>query len=113
MINPYNQLYIYYFDGVPKLDESIQTNGDFLGTWVEEAVAFLFFSALSDNVVETILKNNDGVRLIEKYEMTGEQWHGDKIEPYYVNDLCICPPWNRSVQNDGSIKDILLDPGVP
>ena len=112
MINPYHNLYIYYFDGIPQLDRTIQKNEAFLGTWVDEEISFLFFSCLSDDTIEMILKKNKGISLIEKYEMTGEQWHGDKIEPYYVNDLCIYPPWNIPDKNDETIKGILLDPGV-
>ena len=112
MINPYNQLYIYYLDGVPQISRTVQTNEAFLGAWVEEEISFLFFSCFCDDIVERILENNNGISLVDKYEMTGEQWHGDKIEPYYVNDLCICPPWNKQVGNDETIKTILLDPGV-
>lgn len=112
MINPYKNLYIYYLDGVPSVDGMVQLNDAFLGTWVDEEISFLFFSSLCDDVVEEVLKNNKGINLVEKYEMTGEQWHGDKIEPYYVNDLCIFPPWNKPGSKDKTIKEILLDPGV-
>lgn len=112
MINPYNNLYIYYFDGVPSVDSEIQNSKAYLGTWVEEEISFLFFSSASDDCVDTILEENREISLIEKYEMTGIQWHGDKIEPYYVNDLCIYPPWNQPDLSDETIKRILLDPGV-
>jgi ribosomal protein L11 methyltransferase len=112
MVDPYKKLYIYYFDGVPSVEERVENNETFLGTWVEDEISFLFFSRSSDGLVEEILKKNKGICLVEKYEMTGEQWHGDKIEPYYVNDLCICPPWNKPVGNDDAMKKILLDPGV-
>lgn len=120
MINPYEQLYIYYFDGVPVIDKIIEDDPSFFGTWVDEAVSFLFFSSRCDDIVAGILKENKGITLVDKYEMTGDQWHGDAIEPYYINDLCICPPWNRPSEskpsgtagNDESIKEVLLDPGV-
>ncbi len=112
MINPYQQLYIYYFDGIPLIDRIIENSESFLGNWVEEDVSFLFFSCPCDDVVEKILEQNTDVSLVDKYEMTGEQWHGDKIEPYYVNDLCISPPWLKPVETDETIKEILLDPGV-
>lgn len=110
MTNPYEHLYIYYFDGIPEIDERIQTCNTYLGTWVDEDISFLFFSAPSDPVVQEILKENNGLCLIEQYEMTGEQWHGDKIEPYFVNDLCIYPPWNPPARPPA--KGILMDPGV-
>ncbi len=112
MINPNSNLHIYYLDGIPKVSRKIETSISFLGTWEDEEVSFLFFSSSSDNVVDKIVKENPGLNLIEKYEMTGEQWHGDKIEPYFVNNLCIYPPWNKPDKNDQNIKRIILDPGV-
>jgi ribosomal protein L11 methyltransferase len=110
--NPYENLFIYYLNGIPDVEKIALKNNTFLGTWVDEEISFLFFSSTSDDTLETILEKNPGLSLIEKYEMTGEQWHGDKIEPYYVNDLCIYPPWNRPRKKDKTIKPILLDPGV-
>ncbi len=112
MINPYRNLYIYYLDGTPEVSKKIQADKSFLGTWEDEEVSFLFFSSSSDAAVDTILNKNSELNLIEKYEMTGEQWHGDKIEPYFVNDLCVYPPWNKPDKNDQNIKRIILDPGV-
>lgn len=112
MKNPYENLYIYYLDGVPSIDRRVETLGTFLGAWIEEKEAFLFFSSASDAVVDAIMIENPAIRLIEKYEMTGEEWHGDRIEPYYIHDLCIFPPWNRPAATDGKAKEILLDPGV-
>ncbi|NOX32122.1 MAG: hypothetical protein GXP56_00070 [Deltaproteobacteria bacterium] len=34
MINPYENLYIYYFDGILQVDRAIRDNKSFLGTWV-------------------------------------------------------------------------------
>ncbi|MFH2059110.1 MAG: 50S ribosomal protein L11 methyltransferase [Pseudomonadota bacterium] len=112
MINPYQNLYIYYFNGIPKIEISVEKNSHFLGVWEDEDIAFLFFSARCDELVDTIIEKNCGIQLKDTYEMTGEQWHGDKIEPYYVNDLCIYPPWYPPEKNDPDIKNIIMDPGV-
>lgn len=112
MKNPYETLYIYYMDGVPVLGRPIESHDCFLGMWVEEKEAFLFFSSPCNDQMDRILSRNPGIRLIERYEMTGEEWHGDKIEPYYIHDLCIFPPWNRPAETDGKVKGVLLDPGV-
>ena len=112
MKNPYENLYIYYLDRAPVLDRFIESNPFFLGMWVEEKEAFIFFSSPGNDPVDKILSQNPGIRLIEQYEMTGEEWHGDKIEPYHINDLCISPPWNRPAKTDEKVLEILLDPGV-
>ncbi len=112
MNNPYENLFIYYLDGIPLIERSTQKLHHYLGSWEDDDVCFLFFSSPSDNLVDTILSANKEIQLIDQYEMTGEQWHGDKIEPYYVNDLCIYPPWQPPEDLDPSIKQIKLDPGV-
>ncbi|MCF6246151.1 MAG: 50S ribosomal protein L11 methyltransferase [Desulfobacula sp.] len=111
MKNPYGKLFIYYFEGVPYISKELEARPTFFGSWVDDEVAFLFFSVPSKTRAVQIEKDNAHVRLIDTYEMTGEQWHGDKIEPYYINDLCICPPWEIPGVNKGE-KRILLDPGV-
>ncbi len=43
MKNPYEQLVIYNFDGVPALDYRVENDERYLGTWVEEDTSFIFF----------------------------------------------------------------------
>lgn len=112
MKNPYENLYIYYLDHVPAIGPEIQRQKDFLGVWVEADEAFVFFSSPGDAWVDTLLSENPGVRLIEKYEMSGDEWHGDKIEPYFIEDLCVYPPWNPPDSTEHSFLPLLLDPGV-
>ncbi len=112
MNNPYENLYIYYLDAVPAQDRALQAHESFLGTWVEEDMCFLFFSCAADDALEHILDANPDVNLVDRFEMTGEQWHGDAIEPYYVENLCIFPPWNEPDSLDRGMKKIVLDPGV-
>ena len=95
MKNPYEQLIIYNFDGVPAPDGVLDKDERFLGTWVEEDTSFLFFSSPAPSLVEQVKIQNPDISLVETYEMTCEQWHGDKIEPYFVESLCIAPPWDR------------------
>jgi ribosomal protein L11 methyltransferase len=113
MKNPYAQLHIYNFDGVPALDRQVETHEHFLGTWVEEDTSFLFFSGPAAFLVEQVKIKNPHISLVETYEMTCEQWHGDKIEPYFVEDFCIAPPWDRlKKKTPSAVHEILLDPGV-
>jgi ribosomal protein L11 methyltransferase len=127
MNNPYQNLYIYYLSGVPILGPSLEKHENFLGMWVEEKEAFLFFSSPGHDKLSRILSQNSDVQLIDQYEMTGEEWHGDRIESYNIESLCISPPWdlpdgiNKDEINEKELKknqpnqerqDILLDPGV-
>ena len=122
MKNPYEKLYIYYLNEVPKLGASFEKNDSFLGMWIEEKEAFLFFSSPSSDKLSQILTENPNIHLLDQYEMTGEEWHGDRIEPYEIKSLYICPPWNKPVETDKKGNklnrpdqekhDILLDPGV-
>ncbi len=113
---PSDNLYIYYIEGVvdTQTDHPYNDNS-FLGNWVEESSSFLFFSVSADEYVKKILSDNINVRFIEMYEMTFEQWHGDRIEPYTLGNLLISPPWNKLLKPTTkvtSLKHIILDPGV-
>ncbi|MBU0969447.1 MAG: 50S ribosomal protein L11 methyltransferase [Proteobacteria bacterium] len=113
MKNPYARLVIYNFDGVPAPDGLLEKDERFLGTWEEEETAFVFFSRPAASLIEQIRTRNPRITLVETYEMTCEQWHGDKIEPYFVENLCIAPPWDRPGKDEKpEFREILLDPGV-
>ena len=104
---------IYNFDGVPVLDSQVENDEQFLGLWVEEGTSFLFFSGPASSLVEQVKIKNSHISLVETYEMTCEQWHGDKIEPYFVEDFCIAPPWDPlKKKTPSTVREILLDPGV-
>jgi len=110
--NPYEQLYIYYLEGTAGLLPSEEKNSNYIGNWEEDGFSFLFFSSYSDDRVDTIVSQNPELTLVDKYQMTCEEWHGDKIESYTSGNLCISPPWKIPFVNQPDIKHILLDPGV-
>jgi ribosomal protein L11 methyltransferase len=118
MENPYKNLYIYYLNGIPKIEPSFEKSAGFLGMWVEDKEAFLFFSFPAHEIIKHILSRNSDVNLVDKYEMTGEEWHGDKIDTYNIESLYISPPWNQSFESlkkkepNQQRHNILLDPGV-
>lgn len=112
MHSPYDHLFIYYFNGIPSIPRQIQTLPQFLGTWDEEEIAFVFFSSRSDGLVERIVEDNPQSELVDSYEMTGEQWHGDKIEPYTIDSLYIYPPWIKPEQVMPGQRNVIMDPGV-
>ncbi len=111
-MNPYDLLHIYYFQTIPEIADNVREDPNFLGTWEEADMAFAFFNAPSKALVQQILDQNPDTCLVDTYEMTGEEWHGDKITPYYVHDLCIHPPWQAPEHGCADEKRIIMDPGV-
>ncbi|MCP4115231.1 MAG: methyltransferase [Desulfobacteraceae bacterium] len=110
--NPYEQLHIYYLEGTPEAVPDGFHDLGYIGNWEEEGFSFLFFSLAVDYEVEQLVKADDGLTLVDSYQMTCEEWHGDAIESYTAGSLCISPPWKIPFVNQPGIKHILLDPGV-
>lgn len=110
--NPYANLYIYYLKGIPGNAIIVPEEQGFIGNWEEEGYSFLFFSSPADDFVDKLVAGNSNLNFIDKYEMTCEEWHGDKIESYTTGNLCISPPWKIPFINKPWLKHILLDPGV-
>lgn len=109
--NPYQQLVIYNFDGTINPGPGVEADPRFLGNWVEDDTSFLFFSRPAPGLVDGVMKAHPGKTLVDVYEMTCEEWHGDRIEPYTVERLRISPPWEPQPPSEDTI-DIQLDPGV-
>lgn len=105
-------MYIYNLEGIPDSGAPEFRHESFLGLWIEDNTSFLFFSSCADTLVERIISKQTGIALIERYEMTEEQWHGEKIAPYHIENICICPPWDQPAGFDIGVNKILLDPGV-
>ncbi|SLM32329.1 PrmA3 [Desulfamplus magnetovallimortis] len=112
MSNPYENLWIYYLVGIPEKLTDISRNEFFIGNWEEEGFSFLFFSVPCDEMIEKLVSEDPGIKLIDRYEMSGEQWHGDKIESYTTGTFCVSPPWKIPFVNRSDLNHILLDPGV-
>jgi len=110
--NPYEYLYIYYLEGIPSSLALAMEETTFIGNWEEDGFSFLFFSYPHDDLVEKIIAREETLSLIDKYEMTSDEWHGDKIESYTAGSLVISPPWKIPFVNRPDLTHILLDPGV-
>jgi ribosomal protein L11 methyltransferase len=108
--SPIQDLFIYYIKGRVSPD-SIGRASDFLGLWEEEDDAFLFFTKSSDDTVASVLDAQPHLELMDRFEMTYEQWHGGPIEPLTVGALHVIPPWHPSA-GDRDKNTLLLDPGV-
>ncbi|MBT3312360.1 MAG: methyltransferase [Desulfobacterales bacterium] len=112
--SPYQLLHIYYLKGSLIAGE-LNLGNNFIGNWEEDGFSFLFFSKPSPGKVEDLLNEQPHLEFIDKYNMTYEDWHGEKIKPLRVGNFLISPPWDlpeeNNEKNDGELR-IILDPGV-
>lgn len=107
---PYDNLYIYYLRGCLKPNHGI-ADSHFIGTWEEDGFSFLFFSRPSHKKVDTLLRKQTQLALIDDYHITYDDWHGGKIVPYTSGSFFISPPWEKG-DSGTSRYHIILDPGV-
>ena len=109
---PYQELYIYYMEGL--LNSRYEMFGnDFLGNWEDDGFSFLFFSSPADKKVERLLKRNQALKLLDRFNISYEDWQGGPVVPFSVGGLYITPPWIPFEHSEaGERVHILLDPGV-
>ena len=109
----YKDLFIYYLKGHLPYN-TLPSGIDFIGDWEEDEFSFLFFTRPSDSLVENLLNRLPEIKLIDKYNMTYEDWHGDKITSFQAGRFIITPPWedNPHEKEPPGNLHILLDPGV-
>lgn len=110
ILSPETELFIYCVQGIVT-DEMAESFPDFLGNWVEADHSFLFFLQPSDRTIESMVEAAPGLRLIDRYRMSYEQWQGGIAESIEIGNLVICSPWSEESVRDGKVK-IMLDPGV-
>jgi ribosomal protein L11 methyltransferase len=109
---PYEDIHIYQFNGrVYERDEQQIFDEHFIGNWVEDNYSFLFFSAVSDKTISSLLKIRPDLELIDDYMFTYEQWQGEMPTTTKVGNFIIVPPWEEKEPGPGEIK-IIMHPGV-
>ena len=107
---PYDLLHIYYLKG--RVDESALTApAGFIGNWEEEGESFLFFHQAADEWIDRLLAAQDQLELMDRFQMTYEEWQGGEIQPYAVGGLQIIPAW-YTVMGPATGRYLRLDPGV-
>ncbi len=89
----------------------ISCNG-FIGNWEEDGFSFLFFSRPSHAELEKLLKKHPSLTLIDKYNMTYDEWQGGTIVPFRAGGFLIEPPWHTESERSPEDKQIILDPGI-
>lgn len=107
---PYQDLYIYYIEGCLDGDPA-DAGASYIGNWVEDGYSFLFFSRPAKDIVLRMLARQPGRVLVDQYQMSYEEWLGEKFKRFTVGNFLIVPPWDPA-PGDGSVKRIVLDPGV-
>jgi ribosomal protein L11 methyltransferase len=108
---PFEDLYIFLLNGtVTPLDEA-SLGETFIGNWVEEKSAFLFFSAPAEKEVARLLEKRQELRLEDNFHFTYEDWQGGGLNTLEIGRFMVIPPWLKSPSDTDRIK-ILLDPGV-
>jgi ribosomal protein L11 methyltransferase len=120
--NPYGELHIYYLEG------RVQAQDDyfghhFIGNWEEGGHAFLFFSRPENQTVEKLLADESHLNLLDRFQMSYDDWHGGPITPFSAGRISVVPPWldeaskqkqTLTLGGGGSPDNfqVLLDPGV-
>ena len=108
---PYRDLYIYFMDGLVRVEDEPEFEEGFLGNWVEDESSFLFFSYPAVDCVSALVTKTPGLKLVDEFHFSYDQWQGGGLEPFRVGDLLVTPPWEDQPDTPRE-KKILLDPGV-
>jgi ribosomal protein L11 methyltransferase len=109
-LRPETVLHIYYLEGILPPDLHVPVEY-FVGNWVEDDFSFLFFRKSAKETVETLLSDYPNIKLLDKYEMSYEQWQGGVVEPVRLGRFLLNPPWIKASPQKGEIA-ITLDSGV-
>lgn len=109
--NPYERLFIYHLEAQP-VPNPWEKNPSFLGSWIEDGYAFLFFSEPVLQDIMLWLEKLKGPKLIDHYQMTYAEWQGgEEILPLRAGKLIIAPFWQTVEESPESIL-LRIDPGV-
>lgn len=119
---PADELYIYYLEGRVRIEE--EYFGEyFIGNWEEDGHTFLFFSRPRDRIVRELAAGEPLLTLIDHYQMSYADWHGNPIQPFSVGRIAVVPPWfegascggqhqGQGIDNVDDHLRVFLDPGV-
>jgi ribosomal protein L11 methyltransferase len=112
--NPYGDLYIYYLEG--RLDHALPiVNEHFIGNWEEDGFNFLFFKEKSDATVHGVMALQSGLKLLDRFQMSYDEWHGGVVTGFQAGDFLIEPPWavtRNACEKKPTTHHLIIDPGV-
>ncbi len=111
--HPGSELFIYYIQGRVQ-DLSGQNLGDhFIGNWEEDDFSFLFFSKSSEKIVSQLVARQSNLRLLDRFQMSYDQWQGGELTSVLIDPFLIVPPWeDNGIFDQQDSTKIVLDPGV-
>lgn len=105
----YNRLHVYYFD---RRELPCIRDADYIGTWIEDDKAVLFFHQAKDDLVRSICEAT-GASIIYQADIEYHDWEaGTVIRPFATKTLAIYPFWEQEGSMDDSCRRIVLDPSV-
>jgi len=105
----YNRLHVYYFDrrDLPPISDT-----DYIGTWVEDDKAILFFHLAKGELVRSIC-DSTGAEIIYQADIEYHDWEaGTIIRPFSTKNLAVCPVWEQEGSGGDGYRQIILDPSV-
>ncbi len=109
--SPYQDLYVYYLNGVLESEEEADFGPSYLGNWVEEENSFLFFSSPSEPLVNQTIKRRPGLKVQDVFQFSYADWQGGDAGTQRIEPFLILPPWSKERAKEGETP-IILDPGV-
>lgn len=109
--SPYQDLYIYHLEGNLARNTIIHDDR-FLGNWEEDRFSFLFFTEPSEDAVNALLKSQQHLALLDRFQLPYQKWQGNEPLPFRIGRLNITFPWIETKQQVNCSPPIVLDPGV-
>lgn len=110
--DPYGRLFIYYLQGHLARGTMDAAGPHCIGNWEEGGDTFLFFSRPADGEVALWVAQNPDARLVDRYEMSYEQWQGGPLEPFSIGPFHVRPPWVAAAPPPDAVHELVIDPGV-
>jgi len=108
---PYDQLFIYEVAGDARPAIGAPPAG-YLGLWLEADSSFVFFDRPADEAMARILAAGPGLKLLDRHQLSYEQWQGGQaLAPIVVDDLHIVPAW-LDYDPPAGARLVRLDPGL-
>ncbi len=85
--SPYQDLHVYFLNGVLERDGDAPFGDTYLGNWVEDGNSFLFFSEPSGNLVNQAINARPGLTVVDEFYFSYEDWQGGDAGPLKIESV--------------------------